>query len=216
MSWTYSSDSDRISLFVLDTRFKNHHTCPGIEPTTSDLLTRPLSAWAPGSDWCSLFLSHFTVLNVDPQISIKNRTHDLKISSPGFSCWANRRTRAKLQTETINIGSLSHNDTQNNDSPFNINPVVHYWSLSYDQTLLHIPAWIGFNIVFKSSCLVWPHLYFTVWLCFYELQWLVRIFYPFSSYFTFWTLLPSGGDLQELQPELCQTEINTLYVTKWY
>ena len=51
-----------------------------------------LSTWATGSEWCSLFLAVF--LNINPQISIKNWTHDLKTSKPSFillSQWNDKR-----------------------------------------------------------------------------------------------------------------------------
>ena len=35
------------------------------EPTTSELQTRHLSAWATGSDWHTVSLSHFTLLNLN-------------------------------------------------------------------------------------------------------------------------------------------------------
>ena len=63
----------------------------GSEPTyPSGLWTTDLSAWATGSDWCSLFLSDFTVLNINNQSRLELMTS--KTSSQGFTCWATKES----------------------------------------------------------------------------------------------------------------------------
>ena len=53
-------------------------------PPPSQLLTRLLSARATGSDWYSLFLSHFTLFNLNTPKLIKNRTHHFQSSQQHF------------------------------------------------------------------------------------------------------------------------------------
>ena len=70
--------------------YKNQtQTKSRLKPTTSELLTKLLSAWATGSDWCALFLSYFTLLNLDTWKSIKTRTNKtFSLHGIAVSSWA--------------------------------------------------------------------------------------------------------------------------------
>ena len=88
--------------------YQNHLNYPGIEPANSELLTRPLTAWATGADRCTLFLSHFTLLNGNTprkkyQSSLEPTTSKLLIQvSP---CWANRTMTRKSLSELFTCSS---------------------------------------------------------------------------------------------------------------